>query len=58
MAEKKAVKKETASFEVCVSFFDTELEKKFSVGEIYPAETVDQKRLDVVRKAGVLKERV
>lgn len=58
MAEKKPVKKETASFEVCVSFFDTELEKKFSVGEIYPAETVDQKRLDVVRKAGVLKERV
>ena len=43
---------------MCVSFFDTELEKKFSVGEIYPAETVDQKRLDVVRKAGVLKERV
>lgn len=58
MAEKKSVKKEATSFEVCVSFFDTELEKKFSVGEIYPAETVAPKRLDVVRKAGVLKERV
>ncbi|WP_308540157.1 hypothetical protein [uncultured Murdochiella sp.] len=57
MAEKKSVKKESASYEVCVSFFDTELEKKFSVGEIYPANAVDQKRLDVVRKAGVLKER-
>lgn len=58
MAEKKSVKKESTSYEVCVSFFDTELEKKFSVGEIYPAESVDPKRLDVVRKAGVLKERV
>lgn len=58
MTEKKPVKKETASFEVCVSFFDTELGKKFSVGEIYPADAVDKKRLDVVRKAGVLKERV
>lgn len=57
MTEKKSVKKETTSFEVCVSFFDTELEKKFSVGETYPADAVDKKRLDVVRKAGVLKER-
>ncbi len=58
MTEKKPVKKESTSYEVCVSFFDTEMEKNFSVGEIYPTDAVDQKRLDVVRKAGVLKERV
>lgn len=57
MTEKKPVKKETTSFEVCVSFFDTVLGRKFCVGEVYPAETVEIKRLDVVRKAGVLKER-
>lgn len=57
MAVKKLVKKETASFEVCVSFFDTVIGRRFCVGEDYPADTVDKKRLDVVRKAGVLKER-
>ena len=57
MTEKKSVKKETTSFEVCVSFFDTVIGRKFCIGEDYPADTVDKKRLDVVRKAGVLKER-
>lgn len=57
MAEKKSVKKESTSFEVCVSFFDAVIGRKFCVGEDYPADTVDKKRLDVVRKAGVLKER-
>lgn len=56
MVERKPVKKETSSYTVGVSFFDIELEKKFIEGEPYPADSVDKKRLEALKKAGVLKE--
>lgn len=56
MAERKPIKKETSSYTVGISFFDIELEKKFLEGDRYPAESVDKKRLEALKKAGLLKE--
>lgn len=56
MTERKPAKKETSSYTVGVSFFDIKLEKKFLEGDRYPAESVDKKRIDALKKAGLLKE--